>query len=130
MRQKLGLPERDALYLDDILASTLLIASYLQGMKREDFVASDEKADSVSRRLIVIGEAVKGLSEPTMKALRENHPDIQWSDIAKLRDKLTHHYWSVDLAQIWEIAKVHVPVLRRAVDPLAQAARKPRPFRP
>lgn len=125
MRKNLRPTDRDALYLDDILTSTVLIASYLKGLKRDAFVASDEKADSVSRRLIVIGEAVKSLSEPTMKLLRQTHPDIQWNDIAKLKDKLTHHYWSIDLSQIWEIVKVHVPILRRAIEPLAKAARKP-----
>jgi uncharacterized protein with HEPN domain len=126
VRKKLSSPARDALYLEDILASTTLIASYLKGLKLDDFIASDEKADSVSRRLIVIGEAVKSLSESTMRNLRENHPDIQWNDIAKLKDKLTHHYWTIDLSQIWEIAKIHVPILKRAIEPLAKAARKPR----
>jgi uncharacterized protein with HEPN domain len=117
--------DRDVLYLDDILASASLIASYLKGMKLDDFVASTEKADSVSRRLIVIGEAIKSLSAATMNTLRETQPDMQWNDIAKLKDKLTHHYWSIDLAQIWEIAKVHVPILKRAIEPLAKAVRKP-----
>jgi uncharacterized protein with HEPN domain len=124
VRKKGTAPERDALYLEDILASTTLIAAYLKGIALDDFVASDEKADAVSRRLIVIGEAVKSLSERTARLLRDAHPDIQWNDIAKLKDKLTHHYWTIDLAQIWEIAKVHVPILRRAIEPVAKAQRK------
>ena len=122
MRKKLDDPARDALYLEDILASTVLIAKYLRGVKLSDFVANDEKVDSVSRRLIVIGEAVKSLSQPTLQALRHAHADIQWGDIAKLKDRLTHHYWTIDLAQLWEIAKVHVPILKRAVEPLVRAA--------
>jgi uncharacterized protein with HEPN domain len=122
MRKKLDEPERDALYLDDIFASTTLIARYLKGVKLEDFTGNEEKVDSVSRRLIVIGEAVKSLSQSTRKMLHDEHPDIQWSDIAKLKDRLTHHYWTIDLAQLWEIAKVHVPILRRAIEPLARAA--------
>ena len=124
MRKRLDDPQRDALYLDDILASTILIASYLKGVKLDDFATNDEKVDSVSRRLIVIGEAVKSLSQPTLRSLRERHPDIRWNDIAKLKDKLTHHYWTIDLSQLWEIAKVHVPILKRAIEPLAKAARK------
>jgi uncharacterized protein with HEPN domain len=123
MRKKLDDPARDALYLEDILASTLLVARYLKGIKLPDFVTNDEKADSVSRRLIVIGEAVKSLSQPTLDSLRDSHPDIRWNDIAKLKDRLTHHYWTIDLAQIWEIATVHVPILRRAIEPLARAAK-------
>jgi uncharacterized protein with HEPN domain len=123
VRKKLDDPTRDALYLDDILASTILIGTYLKGIKLDDFITNDEKADSVSRRLIVIGEAVKSLSQPTLQVLRRSHPDIQWNDIAKLKDKLTHHYWTIDLSQIWEIAKVHVPILKRAIEPLAKTAK-------
>jgi uncharacterized protein with HEPN domain len=123
VKPRAGSPERDALYLEDIVASTALIASYLKGTKLADFTSNMEKADAVSRRLIVIGEAVKSLSEATLRGLREAHPDIQWNDIAKLKDRLTHHYWTIDVAQLWEIARVHVPVLKRAVEPMARAAR-------
>jgi uncharacterized protein with HEPN domain len=124
VRKKLDESARDALYLDDIFASTVLIANYLKGVKLDDFVVNQEKLDSVSRRLIVIGEAVKSLSQSTLKMLRHEHPDIRWNDIGKLKDKLTHHYWTIDVAQLWEIAKVHVPILKRAIEPLARAARK------
>ena len=128
MRRKLTSPERDALYLEDIVDSTVLIETYLKGVKLPDFTANtplgNEKVDCVSRRLIIIGEAVKSLSEPTLRNLREDHPDIQWSDIAKLKDRLSHHYWTIDLRQLWEIAKVHVPILKRAVEPVATAAQK------
>lgn len=123
MRKKLDDPARDALYLEDILASCILVTRYLKGIKLPDFITNDEKADSVSRRLIVIGEAVKSLSQPTLNALRGSHPDIRWNDIAKLKDRLTHHYWTIDLSQLWEIATVHVPILKRAVEPLAKPAK-------
>lgn len=43
-------------------------------------------------RLLEIGEAVKGLS-PELTA---TEPDIQWSDIAGMRDFLAHHYFATN----------------------------------
>jgi uncharacterized protein with HEPN domain len=38
--------------------------------------------DAVQRRVFTIGEAVKALSP----RLREGHPGVPWSDIARMRD--------------------------------------------
>jgi len=43
-------------------------------------------------RLLEIGEAVKGIS-PVLTA---TEPDIQWSDIAGMRDFLAHHYFATN----------------------------------
>jgi uncharacterized protein with HEPN domain len=48
--------------------------------------------DALLYRLLVIGEAVKAL--PTDLLNRE--PDIPWSEVARLRDLLAHHYYRVD----------------------------------
>ncbi len=57
--------------------------------------------DAVLYRLLVIGEAVKAL--PT--DLLDQEPNVPWSEVARLRDLLAHHYYRID-AQI----------IRRTVD--------------
>lgn len=32
-----------------------------------------------------------------------------WSDLAKVRDRLSHHYHRIDPAQLWVIAERDVP---------------------
>ena len=66
--------------------------------------------DAVAMRLLEIGEAVKGIS-PELTA---TEPDIQWSDIAGMRDFLAHHYF----ATIPEIIQVTVD---KRLAPLADA---------
>lgn len=46
--------------------------------------------------LVVIGEAVKSLPAE----LCDRHPDIPWSDIAKMRDLLAHIYFRVREATV------------------------------
>ena len=47
---------------------------------------------AVERCLEIIGEAAKSVSP----AVTEAHPEIPWSDLAKVRDRLSHHYHRVD----------------------------------
>jgi uncharacterized protein with HEPN domain len=48
--------------------------------------------DAVQRRVFTIGEAVKALS----RGLTERHPEVPWSDIARMRDLIGHHYYKLD----------------------------------
>ena len=48
--------------------------------------------DAIHYRVFTIGEAVKGLSPE----LRDAHPEVPWSDIARMRDLIGHHYYKLD----------------------------------
>ena len=60
---------------------------------------------AVERCLEILGEAAKAVTPAVTKA----HPEIPWSDLAKVRDRLSHHYHRVDQEQLWIIATVDVP---------------------
>jgi uncharacterized protein with HEPN domain len=48
--------------------------------------------DAIHYRVFTIGEAVKALSS----GLRAAHPEVPWSDIARMRDLIGHHYYKLD----------------------------------
>lgn len=48
--------------------------------------------DAIHYRVFTIGEAVKALSP----GLRDTHPEVPWSDIARMRDLIGHHYYKLD----------------------------------
>lgn len=48
--------------------------------------------DAIHYRVFTIGEAVKALSP----GLRDAHPEVPWSDIARMRDLIGHHYYKLD----------------------------------
>ena len=56
---------------------------------------------------MVIGETVKHLSD----SFRTEHPEISWSEIAGMRDKLIHEYDNVDTNMVWEALEQDVPIL-------------------
>ncbi|HEX8426491.1 DUF86 domain-containing protein [Hymenobacter sp.] len=56
-------------------------------------LATDEvMSRAVVKSIEIIGEATKNLPV----AWREAYPQIQWRNIARMRDKLTHHYFDTD----------------------------------
>ncbi len=56
-------------------------------------MANDLVQNASIRNLEIIGEAVTKLSP----ALKGQHPDIPWSDISAIRNRLFHGYVTVNL---------------------------------
>ena len=72
------------------------------------------RQDATIRKLQVIGQAVKNLSDTS----KSRQPHIPWKQIAGLRDKVIHDYFGVDLEIVWAVVEKDLPTLRRAVDDL------------
>lgn len=103
----------ERVYLGHIRDAIHDIEEYTAG-GRDAFMSDRMRQDAVIRKLEIIGEAVKHLSEETTK----RRPDIPWKRIAGMRDRLTHDYFGVDLALVWTALERDVPQLRSAVDGL------------
>ena len=80
--------------LRDILDSIDAITRADATLRRypEDADVALVALDAVQYRVMVIGEAVKALSAP----LRAAHAEVPWSDIARMRDLIGHHYYKLD----------------------------------
>ncbi len=81
---------------------------------RAAFFADSKTQDAVLRKLEVIGEAVKHLSEAT----KRRSPDIPWRAVSGLRDKLIHEYFGVNLSLVWEVVERDLPALRAGIGAL------------
>ena len=51
------------------------------------------RLDAICMNLIALGEAVKGLDKQTHGELLPLYPEIYWSGVMRMRDKIAHHYF-------------------------------------
>jgi uncharacterized protein with HEPN domain len=81
---------------------------------REVFMVDRMRQDAVIRKLEIVGEAVKHVSEVT----RQRRPEIPWKQIAGMRDRLTHAYFGVDLGLVWRVLERDLRSLHVAIEAL------------
>jgi uncharacterized protein with HEPN domain len=99
--------------LSDILEAIERVEKYA-ARGREAF-ASDELIQVwVIHHLQIIGEAARALSQ----VLRDEHPEVPWSQIIGMRNILVHHYFGVDVAIVWSVVERELPPLKRQIESL------------
>jgi uncharacterized protein with HEPN domain len=93
--------------LDDVIAAAAAIRSHLERGDIEDGLVFD----AVRVRLIEIGEAIKDV-DPAVLA---REPDVPWSDVAGMRDHLTHRYFDTAHSIVAATIEHDLPPLLEAV---------------
>lgn len=82
--------------LADIVAAIQRIRAAEGALGRAEASGDDSDVaiafDALMYRLLVIGEAVKAIPAD----LQQREPSVHWSEIARMRDVLAHHYYRVD----------------------------------
>jgi uncharacterized protein with HEPN domain len=99
-------------YLRDILTEADFIERHTQNSSHDDFIADEVITRACARSLEIIGEAVKN---PPAE-LKQKYPDVDWRNIARMRDRLIHHYFVIDYQIVHDVATNEVPVLKQQVE--------------
>jgi len=73
-----------------------------------DFLEDKEKVLAAIRVIEVIGEAAKNIPPP----IRDRYPDVPWSGLARMRDKLIHVYFGIDIEVVWQTLQDDLPPLQ------------------
>jgi uncharacterized protein with HEPN domain len=85
--------------------------------KPDDLVMNDYGVtilDSIAMRLQVIGELLKKIDKENSAFLKK-YKEINWENIMRLRDIVSHHYEKVDHEIIFDICENHLPKLRETI---------------
>lgn len=102
---------RDRLVLTEIIDATERIVALAAGRSVDEIDTDRDRRDALLWNYTVLGEAVGQLSEPTKAA----HPDVPWSDPVRMRNRIVHGYWSVDLDVLVTTAQEDLPDFLAAV---------------
>ena len=103
---------KDQLCIFDINNCCENIQNYLENVTKDNFLKNKMLQDALVRNIEIIGEASKNLSTE----LRENNPHISWREIMRMRDKIVHHYFRLNLDVIWQTVTEDVPKLKIEIE--------------
>ncbi len=104
-------------FLRDMLEHAQKARNFVEGMSGDEFLRDEKTVFAAIRALEIVGEAAKQVPD----SVREQHPDIAWRDISRMRDKLIHHYFGVNLKLVWKTLQDDLPVLIPKLEKLIEA---------
>jgi uncharacterized protein with HEPN domain len=83
----------------DILLAAQDIQRFTERMSYSDFMQNDLVQAAVVQRIMLMGEAAKGLSPE----FRADHSEIEWPQIAGTRDRCVHGYDTIKVEIVWRL---------------------------
>jgi len=121
-KQSRRVPER----LQDIREAIENARSDLGGLTKEQFIADGKTQRAVIESVIVIGESANSIMrlDPTIE---QSSPET-WQhlkDVYEMRIVLTHEYFRVDAAVVWDTIKNDLPKLEALINSLSDKISAP-----
>ena len=105
-------------YLEHMRQAASTARSFVDGMKKADFLADTRTQQAVILSLVIIGEVATKIMDryPEFAA---QHPAIPWRNIRGMRNRIAHGYFDINVEVVWETVERALPDLLfqlRAVD--------------
>jgi uncharacterized protein with HEPN domain len=111
-------PERVEDYLEHIAGAIERAIRYTESMESLAALEQDEQAqDAIVRTLTVIGEAAVRIQKAAPEFVAA-HPELPWSPMRGIRNKVVHDYFDVAWDVVWDTVKQDLPPLLEKVKSL------------
>jgi uncharacterized protein with HEPN domain len=94
-------------FLRHILEETSFILDNTNGLDSDALMKNEVLKRAVVRSLEIIGEAAKKVDDE----FKNEYGSVAWSSMAKMRDKLIHHYFGVDYDIVIDVVLNKIPEL-------------------
>ena len=92
------------------------LAQFFTGRPRAELDTDRMLLFAAVRAIEVIGEAASKVTIET----REAAPNIPWTAIVSMRNRLIHGYFDIDADLVWKTATEEIPELQRALEALIE----------
>jgi len=109
-----NIPER----LRDIQEAIARIMKYTRE-GRDRYVHDELVQTWVTHNLYVIGEAARAIAND-FPDFKNQHPEIQWTEIIGMRTVLAHRYFDTDPDALWEAVNQDLQNLKRYIDAILE----------
>jgi uncharacterized protein with HEPN domain len=87
------------------------LLSVSDGLSQDDFFEDETLKRAVVRSLEIIGEATKKIPAD----FKVKWDNIQWKNMAGMRDRLIHDYIGVNYSIVWDVLHNKIPDLTRQI---------------
>jgi uncharacterized protein with HEPN domain len=98
-------------FIKDIFDAIQNIKAFIGVMTLEEFLADDKTRSAVTFKVENIGEAAKNIP----RDVKTKYKQVSWSDMAKMRDKITHFYFGINYKTVWKVVKEDFPVIEPVI---------------
>ena len=95
-------------FLRHVLDEINFLLEHTRALHFEDFMDDGVLKRASARSFEIMGEAVKNISTD----FRRKHKEIDWKNIAGMRDKLIHQYFGVNWNILWDVIKEKLPAVK------------------
>ena len=102
---------RDDLLLTEIVDAIGRILELVARMGPAEVANDQDLVDALLWNYTVLGEATNGLSEATKSA----NSGVAWDDPVRLRNRIVHGYWSIEIDVLVSTAREDLPQFLEAV---------------
>lgn len=89
---------------------------FAAGRSRTDLDSDEMLRFALVKLVEIVGEAAKQVSDET----RVRYPAAAWAEAARMRDRLVHHYFDINLDILWSTVTEDLPALLEALRPSAE----------
>ena len=104
--------------IQDILDAIAEIQTFTRSMDFEVFRDDSRTLKAVALDFIVIGEAAGRVPED----IAQTHPEIAWSLMRGIHNRLVHDYFSLDAQIVWDTIHNDLPPLIEPLKKLLETA--------
>lgn len=96
---------REVLLVGEMVDVVQQILQLTNGRAEDDFDRDRVLRDALLWNFTVLGEAAGQLSDE----FQADHPEVPWRQPARLRNRIVHGYWSIDIGVLLSTASVQLP---------------------
>jgi uncharacterized protein with HEPN domain len=94
-------------FILDIYAAMQSIKEFVGTMKQKEFLADEKTRSAVAFKIENIGEASKNVP----REIKTKYKHLPWTDMARMRDKITHFYFGINYKVVWAVVKKELPAI-------------------
>ena len=97
-------------YLDHMRTAASDARDFVDGMRKEEFLADKRTQQAVIMSLVILGEVVTKIMDRYTDFV-DGHSEVPWRNIRGMRNRIAHGYFDINLDVVWDTVQTALPDL-------------------